>query len=90
MEIPQLEMTLDDIKWGIVNAKKLKVKQEVRIPVYSLRVRWIKLGLPQSITVLSRRNRLRLYVDGSDKYYRLRELKRLLPEVVVKVISPTI
>lgn len=22
-------MTLDDIKWGIVNAKKLKVKQDV-------------------------------------------------------------
>ncbi|KAN0097898.1 hypothetical protein V8E55_002344 [Tylopilus felleus] len=61
----QLEMTLDDIKWGIVNAKKLKVKQE-------------------SITVIPRRHRLRLYVDGSDKYYRLRELKRLLPEVVVK------
>ncbi|KAF8550261.1 beta and beta-prime subunits of DNA dependent RNA-polymerase [Imleria badia] len=61
----QLEMTLDDIKWGIVNAKKLKVKQE-------------------SITVISRRNRLRLYVDGPDKYYRLRELKRLLPAVVVK------
>jgi len=61
----QLEMTLDDVKWGIVNAKKLKVKQE-------------------SITVIPRRNRLRLYVDGPDKYYRLRELKRLLPEVVVK------
>ena len=26
----QLEMTLDDIKWAIVNSRKLKVKQEVR------------------------------------------------------------
>lgn len=61
----QLELTLDDIKWAIVNAKKLKVKQD-------------------SITIIPRRNRLRIYVDGSDKYYRLRELKRLLPDVVVK------
>ncbi|KAH7924840.1 beta and beta-prime subunits of DNA dependent RNA-polymerase [Leucogyrophana mollusca] len=66
----QLEMTLDDIKWGIVAAKKLKVKQE-------------------AITVIPRRNRLRIYVDGQDKYYRLRELKRLLPDVVVKGV-PTI
>ncbi|KZT66991.1 beta and beta-prime subunits of DNA dependent RNA-polymerase [Daedalea quercina L-15889] len=66
----QLEMTLDDIKWAIVNTRKLKVKQE-------------------SITVIPRKNRLRVYVDGLDKYYRLRELKRLLPEVVVKGV-PTI
>lgn len=26
----QLELTLDDIKWAIVAAKKLKIKQEVR------------------------------------------------------------
>ena len=26
----QLELTLDDMKWAIVNAKKLKIKQEVR------------------------------------------------------------
>lgn len=39
----------------------------------------------QTITVLPRRNRLRIYVDGADKYYRLRELKRVLPDVVVKV-----
>jgi len=26
----QLELTLDDIKWAIVNAKKLKIKQEVK------------------------------------------------------------
>ncbi|OCH86035.1 beta and beta-prime subunits of DNA dependent RNA-polymerase [Obba rivulosa] len=66
----QLELTLDDIKWAIVNAKKLKIKQE-------------------SITVIPRRNRLRIYVDGQDKYYRLRELKRVLPDVVVKGV-PTI
>ncbi|KAF9057391.1 hypothetical protein BJ165DRAFT_28479 [Panaeolus papilionaceus] len=61
----QLELTIDDIKWAIVNAKKLKVKQE-------------------SITVIPRKNRLRIYVDGDDKYYRLRELKRGLLDVVVK------
>jgi DNA-directed RNA polymerase III subunit RPC1 len=37
------------------------------------------------MTVIPKRNRLRIYVDGNDKYYRLRELKRLLPMVVVKV-----
>lgn len=26
----QLELTLDDIKWAIVAAKKLKIKQEVQ------------------------------------------------------------
>ncbi|KAH9950127.1 beta and beta-prime subunits of DNA dependent RNA-polymerase [Amylocystis lapponica] len=59
----QLELTLDDVKWAIVSAKKLKIKQE-------------------SITILPRKNRLRIYVDGPDKYYRLRELKRALPDVV--------
>jgi hypothetical protein len=39
----------------------------------------------QSITVLPRKNRLRIYVDTQDKFYRLRELKRGLSEVVVKV-----
>jgi len=58
-------MTLDDIKWAIVAAKKLKVKQE-------------------AVIVIPRRNRLRIYVDGPDKYYRLRELRRALPSVVVK------
>ncbi|KAF8876261.1 hypothetical protein BD779DRAFT_1560988 [Infundibulicybe gibba] len=66
----QLELTLDDIKWAIVAAKKLKIKQE-------------------SITVIPRKNRLRIYIDSQDKYYRLRELKRNLPDVVVKGV-PTI
>lgn len=61
----QLELTLDDIKWAIVRAKKLKIK-------------------PESIIIIPKKNRLRIYVDGPDKYYRLRELKRALPEVVVK------
>ncbi|KAF5332077.1 hypothetical protein D9611_008114 [Ephemerocybe angulata] len=65
-----LELTLDDIKWAIVNAKKLKIKQE-------------------SITVIPRRNRLRIYIDGEDKFYRLRELRRTLADVVVKGL-PTI
>ncbi|RDB15486.1 DNA-directed RNA polymerase III subunit rpc1 [Hypsizygus marmoreus] len=66
----QLELTLDDIKWAIVAAKKLKIKQE-------------------AITVLPRKHRLRIYVDTQDKYYRLRELKRGLGDVVVKGV-PTI
>ncbi|KAH9482988.1 DNA-directed RNA polymerase III subunit rpc1 [Psilocybe cubensis] len=64
----QLELTIDDIKWAIVAAKKLKIKQE-------------------AITVIPRKNRLRIYVDGDDKYYRLRELKRGLSSVVVKGVS---
>ncbi|KAL0058555.1 DNA-directed RNA polymerase III subunit C1 (rpo31) [Marasmius tenuissimus] len=64
----QLELTLDDIKWAIVGAKKLKIKQE-------------------SIIVVPRKNRLRIYIDGDDKFYRLRELKRGLPDVVVKGVS---
>ncbi|KAF8516014.1 hypothetical protein BU17DRAFT_76736 [Hysterangium stoloniferum] len=66
----QLELTLDDIKWAIVGAKKLKIKEH-------------------SVIILPRKNRLRIYVDGETKYYRLRELKRSLPEVVVKGV-PTL
>ncbi|KAF8735311.1 hypothetical protein AX14_002299 [Amanita brunnescens Koide BX004] len=66
----QLELSLDDIKWAIVNTKKLKIKQE-------------------AITTLLRKNRLKIYVDGHDKFYRLRELARGLPDVVVKGV-PTI
>ncbi|KAF5321814.1 hypothetical protein D9619_000944 [Psilocybe cf. subviscida] len=64
----QLELTIDDIKWAIVGAKKLKIKQE-------------------TITVIPRKNRLRIYVDGDDKYYRLREMKRGLEGVVVKGVA---
>jgi len=75
-------LTLDEIKWAIAGAKKLKIKHEVGV------------GWPccfrissflQWITVVPRRNRLRIYIDGPDKYYKLRELRRALPEVVVKV-----
>ncbi|KAJ7638316.1 hypothetical protein FB45DRAFT_902502 [Roridomyces roridus] len=49
-----------------------------------------KLKIKQeSITVIPRRQRLRIYVDTQDKYYRLRDLKRGLPDVVVKGV-PTI
>ncbi len=44
-----------------------------------------ELFSPQSVIVLPRKNRLRIYVDTEDKYYRLRELKRGLADVVVKV-----
>ena len=43
------------------------------------------LTCSKSIIIIPKRNRLRIYVDGADKYYRLRDLKRALPEVVVKV-----
>ncbi|CAE6465940.1 unnamed protein product [Rhizoctonia solani] len=66
----QLDISLDDIKWAILNNKKLKVKEH-------------------NVIIPSRKNRLRIYVDGEDKYYRLRQLKRILPSVVVKGI-PTI
>ncbi|TRM68642.1 hypothetical protein BD626DRAFT_395166 [Schizophyllum amplum] len=38
----------------------------------------------ESITVLPRKNRLRIYVDTADKFFRIRELKRNLADVVVK------
>ncbi|KAF9485367.1 beta and beta-prime subunits of DNA dependent RNA-polymerase [Pholiota conissans] len=47
-----------------------------------------KLKIKQeSITIIPRKYRLRIYVDGDDKYYRLRELKRGLEAVVVKGFS---
>jgi DNA-directed RNA polymerase III subunit RPC1 len=82
----KLELSLDDIKWAIVQHKKLKIKQEVKTQYPLCLLILIK---PQSITVLPRKNRLRVYIDGQDKYYRLRELKRGLPDVVVKVPSST-
>ncbi|KAL4255325.1 DNA-directed RNA polymerase subunit [Pleurotus pulmonarius] len=49
-----------------------------------------KLKIKQeSITMIPRKNRLRIYVDGQDKFYRLREFKRNLASVVVKGV-PTI
>jgi DNA-directed RNA polymerase III subunit RPC1 len=41
----------------------------------------------KSINVYPSKNRLRIYLDSIDKYYRVRDLKRALPEVVVKVYS---
>lgn len=79
----KLELTLDDIKWAIVAAKKLKIKQEVSTCCHNCAM--LVNCLSQSITVIPRKDRLRVYIDGPDKYYRLRELKRMLPEVVVKV-----
>jgi len=55
-------------------------------------MRWVSVDhivpashLSKWVTVVPRRNRLRIYIDGPDKYYKLRELRRALPEVVVKV-----
>lgn len=39
--------------------------------------------------MIPRKNRLRIYVDGQDKFYRLREFKRNLAAVVVKVLLIT-
>ena len=83
-QISQLELTLDDIKWAIVGAKKLKIKQEVYSHSSTSSI-CIHSSFDKSITVIPRKNRLRIYVDNQDKYYRLRELKRGLAEVVVKV-----
>ena len=47
--------------------------------------RRLPIEMVQAITIIPRKNRLRIYVDGEDKYYRLREMKRGLAEVVVKV-----
>ncbi|TFY74270.1 hypothetical protein EWM64_g9743 [Hericium alpestre] len=69
----QLELVLDDIKWAIVAAPRLKIKQESK----------------KSVIVVPNRNRLRIYIEGADRYYRMREIKRLLPSVVVKGV-PTI
>lgn len=79
----QLELTLDEVKWAIVAAKKLKIKHDVSTLCPSMTY---AADHNQSITIIPRRHRLRIYVDGPDKYYRLRELKRALPDVVVKGI----
>ena len=65
-----------------MGAKKLKIKHEVGVGwSYCVRLSFFL----QWITVIPRRNRLRIYIDGPDKYYKLRGLRRALPEVVVKV-----
>lgn len=79
----QLELTLDDIKWAIVNAKKLKIKEHVSVFIMEFTV--FLLSSMQSVIMLPKKNRIRIYVDGDMKYYRLRELKRALSSVVVKV-----
>ncbi|KIY51353.1 beta and beta-prime subunits of DNA dependent RNA-polymerase [Fistulina hepatica ATCC 64428] len=43
----------------------------------------------EQITIIPKKNRLRIYVDAQDRYYILRDLKRALPGVVVKGV-PTI
>ncbi|KAJ7581109.1 hypothetical protein C8J56DRAFT_257225 [Mycena floridula] len=40
-----------------------------------------------SIIIIPRKNRLRVYVDSDDKFYRLRELKRGLPDVLVQGVQ---
>ncbi|TCD69172.1 hypothetical protein EIP91_008468 [Steccherinum ochraceum] len=72
-----------------------KTIQDLQLELTIDDVKWAivasrKLKIKQeSIVVLPRKGRLRIYIDGVDKYYRLRKLKRVLPDVVVKGI-PTI
>ncbi|KAG9046551.1 hypothetical protein FS837_004207 [Tulasnella sp. UAMH 9824] len=67
----QLELTMEDIRNAIVQAKKLKIKihNVLEDPLH--------------------KNRIKVHVDGENKYYQLKALKRALPGVVVKGI-PTI
>ena len=44
----------------------------------------LSMSTLQSVTVLPRKSRLRIYIDSEDKYYRIRELKRGLCDVIVK------
>ena len=67
----QLEVTLDDIKVAIAQMPKLKIR-------------------PERITILPRKNQLKIHVYPDEKekdvYYTLKQLKRLLPKVVIKGI----
>lgn len=66
----QLELTLDDIKWAIIRAPKLKItEQQVAITPRNNRLRIYVEDDGKS----------------SGKYFRLRMLKRALPSIVVKV-----
>ena len=68
------------------NCFRKKVKSQTRGEVLNKSPNVSVLTMAyKSIIVIPRKNRLRLYIDGPDKYYRLRELRRVLPAVVVKV-----
>ena len=75
-------MTSNGLLWAPRNSKSNKKYVHIRRSLLC-----IHGSFDKSITVLPRKNRLRIYVDNQDKYYRLRELKRGLAEVVVKVSS---
>lgn len=65
----QLELTLDDVKWAIISARKLKLKDS-------------------DIMIQRSKQRLRIEIRGpaEDKFYVLKNLKRVLPSVIVKGI----
>ncbi|KAG5220537.1 beta and beta-primes of DNA dependent RNA-polymerase [Salix suchowensis] len=97
---PGTQMTLKTFHFAgeIINAAKV-----ISTPIISCRLvtcnsepsarivkgRLEKTLLGDAITMIPRKNRLRIYVDGQDKFYRLREFKRNLAAVVVKGV-PTI
>ncbi|PWN44236.1 beta and beta-prime subunits of DNA dependent RNA-polymerase [Ceraceosorus guamensis] len=67
----QLEVTLDDVRWAIIRAPKLKIKEEsVSVIPQRSRIR-IHLGSAD---------------DREETFYRLKALKRVLPKVVIKGI----
>lgn len=68
----QLEVTLDDIRRAIVNAPKLKIPSG-------------------TVEIKPNKNRIRVYVpgekeDAAPSYYRLKLLKRQLPQIIIKGI----
>ncbi|PWN51206.1 putative RPO31-DNA-directed RNA polymerase III, 160 kd subunit [Violaceomyces palustris] len=66
----QLEITLDDIKWAIVNAPKLKIKEErVMVVPKKNRIR-IYVNAEEG--------------KEGEVYYNLKMLKRALPGIIVK------
>ena len=70
----ELEITLDDIKWAIVNAPKLKLKEDKVILVPK------RNRIRIYVTAEDKEGM------GGDVYYQLKMLKRALPSIVIKGI----
>lgn len=69
IEALQLEVTLEDIRWAIIAASKLKIQESnVEVQAKKNRLRIIVTSSDKSIL-----------------YLRLRAIKRQLPRVVIKV-----
>lgn len=79
----KLELDLEGIKWAIINARKLKIKDAVRNSFLDDFRSLIEL---QDIMIQSGKARLRIDVRGTaeERFYILKSLKRMLPSVIVK------